>query len=524
MLAVLLLAVGLRLYGVNFGLPALNDPDEPLFMMTALEMLRDHSLNPGWFGHPGTTTLYCLALISFVVAATGLGTGRFADPDAFVDAVYADPGILFLPGRLFIVACGVVCVLLIYRIGARMGDRRLGLLAAFFLAINAVHIEYSQVIRTDVQASVFMLLCTLSSLAIHRGGRRRDYVLAGICVGLACATKWPAAVIVLSPVCAALAGAGRGRGVLPNLAVLATVSIVTLFLTSPYLLLDYQTVLRDLAGEARPAHPGATGFGFFGNLGWFAAHPLLRSLGLGGLALAGLGLVAMTGNAQARAAVLPGSLAFLVVISAQSLVWERWVVPLLPFAALGMAHAIWLGEKRVGLWTAPRVHSLQWLLAALIALPMLWSSWTSVEERRHDTRQIATTWLRAHVPPGSTVLVEHAAFDLVERPWKLLFPVGSAGCVDVRHALSTRIRYSRVERLRSGRPIVDIGNVEPSKLATCRARFAVFSHYTRYLHDRGASGPPLARYRELMRDGAVRAIIRPVPGRSGGPEIVIVER
>ena len=55
--AILLAALWLRLDGVGFGLPALNDPDEPLFMMTALEMLQKHSLDPGWFGHPGTITL-----------------------------------------------------------------------------------------------------------------------------------------------------------------------------------------------------------------------------------------------------------------------------------------------------------------------------------------------------------------------------------------------------------------------------------------------------------------------------------
>jgi hypothetical protein len=142
--AVLLLAAGLRLASVGFGLPALNDPDEPLFVMTALEMLRDHTLNPGWFGHPGTTTLYGLALTSYLAAATGIVAGRFADAHAFVSAVYADPGIIFLPGRLLIVASGVVCVWLTYRIGTRIADRRIGLLAAFFLAINAVHIQYSR--------------------------------------------------------------------------------------------------------------------------------------------------------------------------------------------------------------------------------------------------------------------------------------------------------------------------------------------------------------------------------------------
>jgi NhaP-type Na+/H+ or K+/H+ antiporter len=117
LLLILVAATALRLHGVGFGLPSLNDPDEPLFMMTALEMLRNHSLNPGWFGHPGTITLYCLALVSLAVGGIGIATGRFADGPALVAAVYADPGILFLPGRLFIVACGLLCVWFTWSLG-----------------------------------------------------------------------------------------------------------------------------------------------------------------------------------------------------------------------------------------------------------------------------------------------------------------------------------------------------------------------------------------------------------------------
>jgi hypothetical protein len=522
--AVLLLALALRLHGVGFGLPALNDPDEPLFVMTALEMLRNHSLNPGWFGHPGTTTLYCLALISFLVGAVGIATGRFADTHALVGAIYADPGIIFLPGRLFIVACGVTCVLLIHRTGARMGDRRLGLLAAFFLAINAVHIEYSQIIRTDVQASVFMLMATLCSIAILREGRRRDYLLAGICVGLACATKWPAATIVLSPLCAGLVRVRDDRSAIIDVALLLVAGVATLFLVSPYLLLDFHTVLYDLAGEARPVHPGATGWGFFGNLAWYIGSPLLSSLGLAGLVLAGAGLVAMAArDTRMSVAVLPGPLLFLMVICGQSLVWERWVVPLLPFIALALAYALRTASDLFARVVGGHGRAFEAVMAAFLSVAMLQSAWTSVAVRQNDTRQMATSWVRANVPPGSTILVEHAAFDLFRGPWQLRFPIGSAGCVDVRAALGGHIRYSRVEKLRAGRPVVDIGYVEPSQLKTCAADYAVFSHYTRYLEDGGAFAAQRARYRALMRGGVIEAVIRPTPEYSSGPEIVIVK-
>jgi hypothetical protein len=39
--------------------------------MTALDMLREHRLDPEWFGHPATLLLYVLALIFVLVGMIG---------------------------------------------------------------------------------------------------------------------------------------------------------------------------------------------------------------------------------------------------------------------------------------------------------------------------------------------------------------------------------------------------------------------------------------------------------------------
>jgi len=520
LLLILAVALSLRLNGVGFGLPALNDPDEPLFMMTALEMLRNQSLNPGWFGHPGTTTLYCLALISLGVGLFGLMTGRFADGDAFVGALYADPGVVLLPGRLFIVGCGVACVFLTYLIGKRLGGTRLGLIAAALLAVNAVHIEYSQIIRTDMHVSVFMLLCILCAIDIAQTGRLRAYLLAGLCVGLACATKWPGAVIALSPVCAGLIRAAKERKAprrqFEYLALFGVAAIAALLVASPFLLLDYPTVLRNLAGEARPLHPGATAGGFGANMSWYIAGPLRVSLGVAGLAFAALGTFWALRNRLFAFAVLPGALLFLAVICSQSLLWERWLVPLLPFVALLMAFGIHgLGQIRpLGLFMP--------VVVVLLAIPMMRTARAEAIERSNDTRQMASAWVQVHVAPGSAILLEDAAFDLIRGPWRFLFPLGSAGCVDVRQALTGRIRYSKVEGLRSGKPLIDLGHVEPALLATCRADYAVLSHYGRYGADPRNFGVELSQYERLIAGGRIEAVFRPVAGISSGPVVHVV--
>ena len=54
---ILIAAFYLRISSIRFGLPAMNDQDELIFELGALKMLRGPTLNPGWFGHPATTTM-----------------------------------------------------------------------------------------------------------------------------------------------------------------------------------------------------------------------------------------------------------------------------------------------------------------------------------------------------------------------------------------------------------------------------------------------------------------------------------
>ena len=299
-------------------------------------------------------------------------------------------------------------------------------------------------------------------------------------------------------------------------------AVITLFAASPYLLIDHATVIANLSGEARPLHPGATGSGFLGNLGWYVGGPLLASLGIGGLFFAAAGLVWGGGKNRLWAfVILPFCVLFFAMICFQSLRWERWVVPLLPFAALAAARALCALADRLPRHRL-RAAALPVALFILLA-PMVWEARIEAAERRHDTRQIASVWLRAHAPPGSSVLIEHAAFDLLASPFRLKTAMGSAGCVDVDDLRSGQSRYSKVDRLRGGGAIVDVGHVDRMKLESCRADFAIVSNQLRYRADPLAYREELARYDRLLSGSKTRLIVKPRRGERSGPEVHIVE-
>lgn len=526
---ILLVAFLVRLRGITFGLPSLYDPDEPFFIITGLKLLHDGTLNPAWFGHPGTTTVYMLALIELAVLGLGLATGRFASVHAFGEAVYTNPAVVFVPGRLFIVFCGVACVLLTFLLGKRLFDRRVGLTAAAVLALNPLHVTFSQIIRTDVHATVFMLLCALACISIVRRGRMADYLAAGILVGVACATKWPAATI-----CACIVGAcavrcldhpADRRRQLGYLALAVVAAPLALFVVSPFILLDFHQVVLDLGGEAQPHHLGATGGDFVTNVRWYITHPLRESFGLVGLALAATGVILIgLRNRAALGILVLGALAFLFAVSSQTLIWSRWIVPVLPFVSLFIAAGLWGGidllRPGIGRWPA-RACAL--LVGCGLLLPMAYAVNAEARERLHDTRAEASAWARAHFPKGSTVLVEYLAIDLAHEGWQFRFPAGDIGCIDALKALKGQIRTSAVGNWRGGRSIIDIGTIDPAKLDACRSDFAIFTHYDRYKAEQAEFGPEVAVYERLMKSGVLLKTFTPEAGKVGGPIVRIVK-
>lgn len=528
---VLLLAAALRLHGIDFGLPALNDPDELMFEMGATRMLTGPTLNPGWFGHPAATTMDLLALVNAATFGTGWLAGWWADPDAFIAAIYHDPGIVILPGRVAMAVFGLLTIWQVWRLGRQMDGPVTGpvagLFAALLLACSPVHVTYSQIIRSDMMGTFFMLLCMGAALRIAREGRAVDYRWAALWLALAVASKWPFAVAGLAVAGATvhrmLLDASNRRELLIRACGFALLAPLLLVLISPYLVLDFDTVQRNLFGEAQTQHLGATGGGLVDNVRWYLQGALMRGLGWPGLLLAASGLVLVACKRELAVVLIPVLLMQALIICLHGLRWERWALPLLPILAL----AAGLAAARL-LQLAAGWRGGQWGRAvaglALLAVPLSLAlpAWRDAAARNNDTRQAATLWADQHIPPGSVVLVEHFAFDLMQRPWTVLFPLGDAGCVNAQDMLAGRIDLAVVDQARSGRSNVDYGTLAPQTRPTCRADFAILMEMDRYRIEQDRFPAQHASYQALLQQMEVRAVIRTQPGERAGPVMTIL--
>ncbi|MFM7404067.1 MAG: ArnT family glycosyltransferase [Erythrobacter sp.] len=524
---ILLAALAIRLHSISFGLPAITDPDELTFVLGAVRMVTGGQLNPEWFGHPATTTMYMLAIVAAAVLGLGLLTGRFTDFNAMIVAGYNDPGVLVLPQRIGIALFAVLGIVLAYRLASRLFDRQTGLITAAILALSPVHIHYSQLIRSDMMATTFMLATMLSALAYSRSGEQRALVGAAVGTALAITTKWPFALSFLAVLGALVLRRRSGSITGPQATALALMTgagtLAVMVLISPFLLIDFQLVIANLSVEVQPHHLGATGGGLIENAWWYASDALDRALGWLGLALALIGLWLVRRQQEVIMIVLLPAAALFLLACSQNIVWERWVLPVVPVLAMLTAHAVVQAALALRTYRpGPLGPAIAAAAVAALLLPLLLGSLADGRERMNDTRLMASAWLRQNAAPGSTIFVEHFAFDLVDSEFDFTFPLGAAGCKSARALISSKVDNAMVTASRKGRTNIDLGTVEPALLGTCRSDYVVLSQYSRYIAEKDRFPREAAVYQRYLEHGEKVAAFMPARGVAGGWPVVIL--
>ncbi|MBE3135699.1 MAG: glycosyltransferase family 39 protein [Acidobacteria bacterium] len=167
------LGLALRLAGVQYGLPAVYNPDEVAIMSRALAFAKG-DLNPHNFLYP---SLFFYALFGWIgtyfVAARVLGFA--ASLQAFQSQFFVDPSVVYLAGRILTVLCGAATIVLVYRLGARLFGRSAGVVAALFMAVAPFHVRDSHYVKHDVPATLAIVACTLAIVRLWQGhGRLPD--------------------------------------------------------------------------------------------------------------------------------------------------------------------------------------------------------------------------------------------------------------------------------------------------------------------------------------------------------------
>lgn len=450
---ILACALALRLYGLSsWDGTYLFHPDERQILLVVddlsfpwppdwpLLFSPQSPWNPGFFAY-GSLPIYLLRIVASLA-------GLFNPDLATINSS-------FIVGRALSVAFDVGTVYLIYHLGRKLYDARVGLLASALVACTVLHIQLAHFYTVDTVLTFFVVLTVLAGVGLVRGPNIGRGALMGVAWGLALATKMSAIPLLLPAMFAWLLGLlAREQGAsaawsnprtglkiwglaIAGCAWTGLVALLVFLICEPYALIDVVTFLIDVIHESRMARGGLDipyTRQFVGTLPYI--YPIWQAtkwslglpLGLAGFSASVAALVQVIRQVAKsewrRAGELGVPLTWVALYFGLTGSFHakflRYMLPVIPFICLWAAWALLSLATAVGKLrrTLGRVG-----LAVVVTGTAIYAlAYMNVYREEHPWIQ-ATTWLCRNLPPYSTIVIEHW-----DDPLPLLQGLGELDC------------------------------------------------------------------------------------------------
>ncbi len=369
--------------------------------------------NPGNFLRPALFYDAGAALYAGLYAV-GRASGAFHSPIDLLADFVRDEARYVRALQLLAATFGALTVPVVFELARRVRGWRAGLVAAGVLTVLPLHVLYSQRARVD---SLCALLTALAALALHRlaeHGRRRDFVLSGAAIGLATGTNYPAALLGVAYVAAAITARRRQKppALARSFALGALAAVAAFALTNPYVFLAPQAAWNGFAFQlafAAKQHPSlekATAWFYLGMLG--DQSPLFAIV-----ATCASAWLAIRGPGFRR---ILGLFPWLVVVTftAVRTQEDRYILIAMPWlcAAIGVL----VGDA---LARAPRRTAVAAACLVVVGVTTF-QLWERARPRvvagtaEESPRWRMQRWLLEHAPSGGTIWIEADAFPLLQ--------------------------------------------------------------------------------------------------------------
>jgi hypothetical protein len=415
LLAILVLALGLRVTGLTWGVPRephyRNYYQDERFVLGLLFKMNPAHLNfdPNYFINP---SLHYYTMMGALLKSNLLGLNMHLPvsgassfkPDDMSGATYTD---VFLIGRMLVMLESLLAVLLIFLVGRGLYNQKTGLFAALLMAVSYPVMYQGRFFTADGPALFWLVLSFYFVIRFWREPERRRWrILAPIGIGLALGAKYLNVLVVLPYfyVLFNLSRTKKGRSfVRPAVTSLLTI-LATFLVTTPYALLSFGTFLHgDQNGFGGLF--GARGLMYYNNfpsslIEPFSIGSLAAMNGLGLLTFA-LALVVLFARRKPQDRIL---LAFIVPFYLM-LIYKaspnlRHILPVLPLVFLACAAT--LSEPAFLKWRSGPAGPI---LLGVVALSWLGLSLAAVlRMAKPDTRVQAEEWVKRNVTTETIAL------------------------------------------------------------------------------------------------------------------------
>ncbi len=411
--------LGLRVWGITFGLPYLYHPDEPLGVDVGINMVRTGNLNPDSFGY-GSLFFYLNALAYAIYYVAGHFIGLFRAPADLpqLERLALGVGRAVMPtemlaGRGVSLLAGILCIPLVYWLGKRLSGRSVGILAAALAALSPTLVIHSQYVTPNMLVTMMSLVALVTLVRLTPHARARDFVLAGVALGAAIASKYNAVFLVPAYLVAYLMLFGRSvlrqRGI--YLSCLA--AIVTFFVITPFALFDNAKFMDDtvfhVTGYEVLRHPGAEG-----NTLQYYLSILLSREGL--LIFTALGAAVVYLVKRNRIGLILSAFAFPYFIYIARLRLRTdytllLIVPALMIMAADAVVMLWRHFTRAPSQFADRIARIGLVIFVISSIGYLafQAAAFDIQQTTPDGREYARRWIVNSVPAGTRIAAESYA-------------------------------------------------------------------------------------------------------------------
>jgi hypothetical protein len=284
------------------------------------------------------------------------------------------------------------------------------------LAVSFLAVSWSHQATNDVPASTAVVLSLLGSAGVFRRGRKLDYALAGVGLGLACALKYTAGIVILPLLAAAALQHRRGGRVASGLLLAGGLALGAFVLFNPFAVLAPREFTHDLLflsvtpeGEEKLGQADENGVLYYlwvltWGLGWV---PLL--------AAAGGAIWALLRDRGVAILLLPAPVLYILFMGIQERYFGRWLLPILPMVCLLAAYGtgrllsvLTQGRSRIVAAAATAV-----VVTALLGQSLVFDIHNDLVLSREGTRNETRSWMLANVPPRTRIFVDRVLLE----PW-----------------------------------------------------------------------------------------------------------
>lgn len=423
-LILIILSFSIRVYGLNWDSGYHLHPDERMITMVA-ERIRmpskvsdflssESPLNPKFFAY-GSFPVY---LLKFSGSLLSIINPKFASYDY-----------LNLIGRFFSAVFDTGTIFLIYLLGKRLLNKKVGLLAASFYGLSVFPIQASHFYAVDVMLTFFILLTLYFVVCLIIDKDKRAFSNMALAFGFALATK-VSAVLLVVPI-----GLGiffyflQEQGKLFSktlkfffiLAVVFLFSLITFVLLEPYAVIDFQTFWRQTQEQSRMTKDA---FAFPYTLQYVNTTPYIyhiknmvnwgMGIPLGIMSIAAILFFSFISlkkllkrdtenNLSLYYLTIPLSFfwVYFLIVGRFAIKFMRYFLPLYPIFII--FSVFFLLQKKSKL--------ANYFSITVVILIIIWNliysfSFLSIYSKP-TTRILATDWINNNIPTGSTIAREH---------------------------------------------------------------------------------------------------------------------